>query len=132
MPLQGVITMIPFGNETVTLVQRTESTASGKTVVTYSTATLTGCSWKRSHGMRREADILVPYEGITCRVPSGQTKPKANDFMILGSVAVTVNSGADYQKLIDQYKGTDGAFMVASVADNARPGMPMPHYAARS
>lgn len=36
--------MIPFGNETVTLVQRTETVVNGKTQVTYQAAKLTGCS----------------------------------------------------------------------------------------
>ena len=39
--------MIPFGNENVTLVQRAENVVDGKTRVTYSKATLTGCSWRR-------------------------------------------------------------------------------------
>ena len=40
-------------------------------------------------------------------------------------MAVTVNGGADYQQLIERYRGQDGAFVVASVSDNARPGMPL-------
>jgi hypothetical protein len=124
--------MIPFGNETVTLVQRTETVAHGKTHAAYAVTTLTGCSWQRTQRWNREAEVLAPYEGIVCRVPAGQTKPKPGDLMILGNVTVTVAGGADFQRLVEQYRDTDGAFVVAAVADNARPGSPLPHYAARS
>ena len=79
-----------------------------------------------------QLEAQAPYTGITCRIPAGQTAPKPGDLLILGAVAVTVNSGADYQALIERYRGAEGAFVVASVADNARAGMPLPHYAARS
>ena len=123
--------MIPFGNETVTLVVRSENIVSGRTQVSYSTKTRTGCSWMRTARVERVGEVMVPQEGIVCRVPADQRKPQVGDLMILGDVVVTVQSGADYQKLIERYRGTDGAFVVASVTDNARPGMPMPHYAAR-
>ena len=124
--------MIPFGNETVTLVRRVEAKENGRTAVRYETAALTGCSWRRTQRWSREGEVLVPGEGITCRVPAGQTAPKSGDLMILGDVAVTVTGGADYNRLIEQYRDSDGAFVVASVSDNNRPGMPMPHYAARA
>lgn len=122
---------IPFGNETVTLVQRTESVVSGRTSVTYSAAKLTGCSWRRTTRITRTDNAMLAEEVMTCRVPAGQTKPKTGDLMILGDVTVTVKSGADYQQFIESYRDSDGAFVVSSVSDNARPGMPMPHYAAR-
>ena len=130
--------MIPFGNETVTLIQRTEAVVNGKTRVTYSKATLTGCSWRRkrrlykSDNSRVNSDnAFLSDEEVTCRVPVGQSVPRAGDLMILGDVDVTVQSGADYQGLIERYRDSGGAFVVTSVADNARPGMPMPHYAAK-
>ena len=123
--------MIPFGNETVTLVRRTESVVNGKTQVSYSTALLTGCSWRRTTRIVRNDNALVTEESIVCRVPADQTKPSQGDLMILGTATVTVANGAQYQQLIELYRGADGAFVVASVADNARPGTPMPHYAAR-
>ena len=122
---------IPFGNETVTLVQRTENVVNGKTQVTYSTTKLTGCSWRRTTRIVRNDNALISEESVVCRVPVGQTRPSAGDLMILGDVAVTVTSSFQYQQLIDQYKGADGAFVVTSVKDNARPEMPMPHWAAR-
>ena len=124
--------MIPFGNETVTLVRRVEAKENGRTVVRYETAALTGCSWRRTQRWNREGEVLIPQEGITCRVPAGQTEPCAGDLMILGDVDVTVASGAEYQRLLEQYRASGGAFVVASVSDNARPGMPMAHYAVRS
>lgn len=125
---------IPFGNETVTLVRRTEAEDlyTGRTVTGYTACTLTGCSWRRTARIIRDGEALIGAEGITCRVPVGQAMPRAGDLMILGDVAVTVTSGADFQRLIEQYRDSDGAFVVASVKDNARPGMPMPHYAARA
>lgn len=124
--------MIPFGSETVTLVQRTETSANGKTQAHYSTVILTGCSWQRKARMVRDGNALVSSEDITCRVPADQAKPKHGDLLILGSVDVSVTSGSQYQQLIEQYKDTNGAFVVGSVKDNARRGVPIPHYAARS
>lgn len=123
---------IPFGNETVTLVRRTETMVGGKTHVTYSRVTLTGCSWRRARRWQRDGEFLVPVESVVCRIPASQTKPSVGDLLILGNVAVTVTSGMDYQRVIEQYAGQDGAFMVASVSDNTRPGMPLPHWVARS
>ena len=123
---------IPFGDEVVTLVRRSEEVIGGKTRVTYSSAAVTGCSWRRAARIIRNDSALISEEGIVCRVPAGQAVPKAGDLMILGDVAVSVQSGADYQGLIERYRDSDGAFVVASVKDNARAGMPMPHYAARS
>ena len=123
---------LPFAGETVTLVRRIESIVASKTYVTYSTVILTGCSWRRARRWQRDGEFLVPVESVVCRIPAGQTKPNPGDLLILGEVAVTVSSGMDYQRVIERYAGQDGAFMVASVADNARPGMPLPHWAARS
>ena len=124
--------MIPFGNETVTLVQRTEGTdVNGRTAVTYSTVRLTGCSWRRRERIARLSETILFQEEIVCRIPADQTRPKPGDLMILGDVAVSITTGAQYQELIERYRGTDGAFAVASVKDNARPGIPIPHYLAR-
>ena len=124
--------MIPLGNEVVTLVQRAENVVDRKTRVTYSKATLTGCSWRRTTRIVRNDNALISEESVVCRVPAGQVRPSAGDLMILGDVDVTVASGFQYQQLIEQYRDSDGAFVVVSVKDNARPGMPMPHFAARS
>ncbi|MBQ6374013.1 MAG: hypothetical protein IJJ45_05930 [Clostridia bacterium] len=99
--------MIPFGNEAVTLVRRIEAAINGRTQVTYQTETLTGCSWQRTNSLVREGEALRQVEGIVCRVPAGQTKPVTGDLMILGAAAVTVTGWADYQGLIEAYRGTD-------------------------
>lgn len=124
--------MIPFGSETVTLVKRREAVEDGRTRVTYGSVRLTGCSWRRTLRYNREGEVLAAYEGITCRVPAGQDIPQAGDLLILGDVDVGTVTGASYQRLIEQYRSADGAFVAASVADNSRPGMPLAHYAVRS
>ena len=124
--------MIPFGHETVTLVRRGEAVVNGRTAVTYSVETLTGCSWRRTPRIARVDNALLREEGVTCRVPAGQAVPRPGDLLILGEVSVSVNSGADYNRLVEQYRECDGAFVAASVQDNARRGMPLAHYAARS
>ena len=123
--------MLPFGSESVTLIKRTETKTNGKTTVSYTTHHLQGCTWRRVRRWQREAEVLVPYEGITCRVPAGQTAPHAGDLMILGNVDETVTGYAQYQALIEKY-ADGGAFVVASVSDNTRPGTPLPHFKVQS
>ena len=123
--------MIPFGHETVTLVRRAELVSNGKKHTAYTAEVLTGCSWRWTHQTVRIGEVMTQYDTITCRIPPDQTKPSPGDLMIRGQVAVTVTSGADYNALIEQYRGTDGAFVVGSVADNAQ-GFPLAHWAARS
>ena len=121
---------IPFGNETVTLVRRTETQVNGKTQAVYSTERLTGCSWRRTLRMIREDGTFRRQEAAVCRIPYGQAKPAPGDLLILGNPAVSVSSWADYQALLEAYRDGDGAFVVAEVRDNARPGVPIKHYAA--
>ena len=94
--------MIPFGNETVTLVHRTESTVNGRKQAAYSVEMLTGCSWRRTRQWVRMGEVLTPADTVTCRIPADQTRPGTGDLLILGSASVTVNSGADFQRLIEQ------------------------------
>ena len=122
---------IPFGNETVTLVQKVSSVTDGKTHISYQTSTLTGCSWRRTTKRVLIGDAVQYREVVICRIPHDQIKPNTGDLLILGAVAVTVTSGADYNVLIEKYRDSDGGFVVSSVSDNARPGDPLPHYAAK-
>lgn len=115
----------------MTLVHRVTEKADGRTQTRYERHLLIGCSWQRVHRYTRDGEVLVPGEGITCRIPAKQTRPGPGDLLILGDVVVTVNSGADFQSLIEQYREAGGAFVVTSVSDNNRPGVPMPHFAAR-
>lgn len=123
--------MIPFGNETVTLIQRAEEKdAGGRTRVRYSAVTLRGCSWRRTAQIVRSEGVLLPEERLVCRIPADQTKPRPGDLLILGAADATVESGADYRALVERYRGSDGAIFVSAVKDNARPGMPLAHWAA--
>ena len=76
--------MIPFGNETVTLVRRTENVVNGKTAVTYAAVKLTGCSWRRKnriyrsdHSRVNSDNVVLSGEEITCRVPADQICPSS-------------------------------------------------------
>lgn len=124
--------MIPFGNDTVTLVRRVETVnpETGRTAVTYAREALTGCSWRRARRWQQAGETFLPVEAVVCRIPADQTRPAPGDLLILGDADVTVTSGAELQALIEQYGEGDGAIRVSSVRDNARPGFPLPHWAA--
>ena len=122
--------MIPFGDETVTLVRRTLTPdENGRNHAVYSTELLTGCSWRRTTRIVRNGEALLSEERAVCRVPAGQTKPMPGDLLIHGARSVNVESGAEYNRLLEETRDSDGAMVVTSVKDNARPGMPLPHYA---
>lgn len=124
--------MIPFGNETVTLIRRIKGTDEhGRTAISYRKYLLTNCSWRRTSRTYLSENAVVYQEGTVCRVPAGQQKPQVGDLMICGNAANDVESNGDYQRLIEQYRGSDGAFTVAAVSDNTRDGFPLKHYAAR-
>ena len=116
--------MIPFGNETVTLVRRVETVVNGKTAVTYENVTLTGCSWRRTTRIIRDAEALVSQEGMVCRVPSGQTRPMPGDLMILGAATVNVTSGAQYQRLIGSLYMADAMWVLAARLGGPRKNLP--------
>lgn len=120
--------MIPFGTETVTLIQKVETKVNGKTSVSFEVSKLHGCSWRRTTIDDPNENAIPVSEGITCRVPYGQPKPKNGDLLILGDENVTITNAGDFQRLIESYRGSDGAFVAARVTDNARPGMPLPHF----
>lgn len=122
--------MIPFGHDTVTLVQRVETVTAGRTAVSWAVQTLRDCSWRRTQRDMLGENGVLEMEGITCRIPADQPKPQPGDLLILGDVTVTISDAGDFQRLIEQYRGTGGAFIAASVADNARPGVPLPHWRA--
>lgn len=118
---------IPFGNQDVTLIHRTEYVVGGKTSVLYSCIHLSGCSWIRKH-VRNVADNSATYiEEVTCRIPHEQTKPNLGDLLILGNVTENVSGKADYQGLIEKYK-QNGAFIAESIDDFDKKGFPIPHY----
>lgn len=122
--------MIPFGNETVTLIKRVEKTVDGRTQVSYRRHVLSGCSWRRRTVWQRYDVETIAVEEITCRIPSGQTMPAAGDALFLGEISGTIADSKTLANAIEKYRAT-GACRIDSVADYTRPGMPMPHYAAR-
>lgn len=126
--------MIPFGNEVVTLISRDEyKDENGRRHARYSAARLTGCSWKRVARAYLTGDGVKAYQEETvCRVPYGQPAPKAGDLLIRGEAYERVESAAQFEKLLERYRDGGGAFTVAAVSDNTRPGLPLRHYAARS
>ena len=125
--------MLPFARESVTLIRRTETKdKNNRTRVAYAKKTLSGCSWRRTTRMVRDGSAVVPVEGITCRIPAGLAEVHAGDLLVRGTVTEEVTSGADYQKIVERCRDSDGAFVAASVSDNAREGYPAPHIAVRS
>lgn len=123
--------MIPFGHETVTLIRRETAVTDGRTQASYRKVILTGCSWRRSDELHMNGNGVIGSETVTCRIPSGQTKPRAGDLLILGNYAGTVSSAADFKGIVDTLKPDGGAFVVQSVTDNTLSGAPMPHWKAR-
>lgn len=123
--------MIPFGNETVTLIVRSETTdSSGRHHASYAKHTLTGCSWRRRTQRSREETVHKDAESITVRVPPGQTIPAVGDLMIFGEYSGTISSSADFEGIIEAKRSTGGAFLVQSVSDNTMSGSPIPHFKA--
>ncbi len=124
--------MIPFGNETATLYARVEQRDErGRTHTTWRRALLTGCSWRRDAAWTRSGNELVRTQTVICRVPVGQAVPAPGDVLFLGVVEEPVDSATALERLMEAQRDA-GAFRVGSVSDNARGGVPLPHYAARS
>lgn len=121
--------MIPFANDTVTLVKRNETEVDGKTRTTYSTHIIKGCAWRRVavhtlNGLQTEKGVQT-----SCRMPVG-IMPAVGDALLLGAHNVVVENYSALAALV-QSNRQNGAFIVTSAKDNARPGMPIPHYVAR-
>lgn len=121
--------MIPFGNETVTLIKRVESVQDGRTHVSYSKHTLTGCSW-RMRATRYKYDMeTVASAEVTCRIPYGQKAPDVGDALFLGKIKDVITDSKTLAEALEAHKST-GACKVTAVSDNTRAGLPLPHYAA--
>lgn len=121
---------IPFGNETVTLIRRLENIIDGKTHVYYERQVLHSCSWRRST-MRSIGDAETVYSAeIICRIPAGQCVPGMGDCLFLGDLQLDITSSRELAQALEAHS-RGKAFRIASVVDNARSGLPLPHYAAR-
>lgn len=121
--------MIPFGNETVTLIKRAETVVDGKTKVGYKKYILTGCSWKRSATRFLNDTDAVRREEITCRIPAGQMTPEIGDCLFLGTPRLSITNAKTLSEAMEKHKGS--AMRITSVSDNTRPGLPLRHIAAR-
>ena len=123
--------MIPFGNQAVTLYHHEDiSSANGREHTVWTRHALTGCSWRRTARRAIENNTSVRIEETTCRIPAGSVAPVAGDVLIPGAVPDEPENAVEVTKLLERFRAS-GAFRISSVSDNARPGWPMPHYAAR-
>ena len=122
--------MIPFGNSTVTMIKRVEITENGKTKVGYKRYVLSGCSWKQKTIWRQIGTDMQLAAEVTCRIPLNQPAPVMGDYLFLGDVRLDITSVSSLNAAITLHRKT-GVMRVASVANNALLGIPMPHIAAR-
>lgn len=113
--------MIPFATDTVTLYHN--NAGSWETSVIY------GCSYRRVRRRGLSDGAVTITEETTCRIPAGNTMPAAGDVIVLGVCRDKVRGDVELVRLLEARR-SGGAFRVRGVADNARPGMPVPHYAA--
>ena len=121
--------MIPFGNDSVTLIRRVETIANGKTVVTYKKDSFNRCSWRRVAVTRRVDRQIERGEETVCRMPP-ESRPACGDVVILGSVGATPKDSAELDTIMEAHRNT-GAMRITSVSDLTRPGFPLPHFAVR-
>ena len=121
--------MLPFGTDEVTLVQRVEAEEDGRTQVGYVKHALSGCSWRRRSSWKQIGARMERGDEISCRIPAGQTVPRAGDWLFRGEVKERIGNSAELSAALEAHR-EDGAFRIASVADNASGGAPLAHYAA--
>lgn len=121
--------MIPFGSQVVTLYHHEDVTRGGREQTVWTRHQLTGCSWRRTARRVIDVNASVRIEETTCRIPAGGVVPVAGDVLIPGAVPDEPESATEVTRILDQFRAS-GAFRISSVSDNARPGWPMPHYAA--
>lgn len=114
--------MIPFANDTITLVY--------KEGAQWSAAVIAGCSYRRVQRRALIDNAMTLSDETVCRIPAGNPFPAPGDVILLGAHDVSVQGEIELSRLLEAHRRT-GAFRVQSVADNAREGMPIPHYAAR-
>lgn len=114
--------LIPFANDTITLISKTEAG--------WTSAVISGCSYRRIRRRMLMDSAVSQSEETVCRIPAGNPFPAPGDVILLGEHAPQVGSEIELSRLLEAFR-PGSAFRVQSVADNARPGMPIPHYAAR-
>lgn len=122
--------MIPFGNETVTLVQRIEMLLEGKTHVRYVRHILSGCSWKTNSQWANFSTEMQRRTETVCRIPPGNVIPNTGDYLFLGYIKDKITDTASLNAAVSKYRAS-GAMRVTSVSNNSLAGFPMPHITAR-
>lgn len=113
--------VIPFANDTVTLVHRN---ASG-----WKSEVIHGCSFRRIRRRSVTGQTAVIENESVCRIPPGGIVPAAGDLILPGVHTASADSEIELVRLLEAHRA-DGAFRISSVSDNTR-GAPIPHYAAR-
>ena len=121
--------MIPFGNETVTLIKRVETVVDGRTLTEYAKYLLHGCSWRRSTGWSQFDAEKHRSGDATCRIPADQQRPDAGDYLFLGEITDEIIDTGTLRAAIKAHERT-GVMEITTLSDNARPGMPLPHHLA--
>ena len=113
--------MIPFGNETVTILHRSGAG--------YARHVLHGCSWRSAKVRSMTGMAAEKSEDTVCRIPADQIVPEVGDVLILGDVDAAAASEVELVRMLDGLR-RDGlrAIRVTQVRDNSR-GAPLPHYA---
>lgn len=114
--------MIPFANDTITLISRQGGS--------WACAVIPRCSYRRVRRRNLMDGAVTLSEETVCRIPAGSAFPVPGDVILLGEHAPEISSEIELVRLLEAFR-PGGAFRVQSVSDNARQGMPIPHYAAR-
>lgn len=114
--------MIPFANDTVTLFHKEDSG--------YTRHVIERCSYRRTRRRGIEDKSSTLAEETICRIPGNAIKPDVGDVIALGVHKGSAVNEIALVRLLESLR-PGGAFRVQTVSDNARPGMPVPHYAAK-
>lgn len=114
--------MIPFANDTVTLIHKSESG--------WTAEVISSCSFRRTRRRSISGNTATLTDETVCRIPFGSAVPAVGDVIVLGRADAAAYSEIELVRLLEANRPS-GAFRVSSVSNNARPGMPIPHYAAR-
>lgn len=116
--------MIPFAGDTATLFRLAEGRAER--------ILMRGCSWRRVRARSMEDGEMRYGEESCCRIPAEYPPPRAGDVLMRGEVEGAFANRIELIRLMEAHRSRGGAaFIVERVSDNARPGTPIPHYAAR-
>ena len=114
--------MIPFGYSTITLFHKG---AGG-----YTAHVIDHCYFRHSKRRDVAGKTASAADESICRIPAGAVAPDPGDVIALGAHKGSAKNEVELVRLLESLRPS-GAFRVQSVSDNARPGMPIPHYAAK-